>query len=48
VADGLDHFHRYQLVVLAVEVAVIVQPERDAVRQARGIDARAGTRVLLA
>ena len=48
VADRLDHLDRHQLVVLAAEVAVVVAQQRDAVLQARGVDALARPGVLFA
>ena len=45
-ADGLDHLDRDQLVVLAGEIAIVVEPQLDAIAQARGGDALAGELVL--
>ena len=47
-AHRLDHLDRDQLVILALEVAVILQQQRDAPREAALLDARAGVVVLLA
>ncbi len=47
-ADRLDHLDRHQLVVPAVEVAVVVEEQRDALGETGVVDALARQRVLLA
>ena len=47
-ADGLDHLDRYQLVVLAAEVAVVLQQQGDLTLQAQLGNALFGIGELLA
>ena len=46
-ADGLDHLDRDELVEGPLELAVVLQQQRDAVVDAGGADALGGERVLL-
>ncbi|MNG27168.1 hypothetical protein D3C84_1122570 [compost metagenome] len=46
-ADRLDHFDRHQLVVLALQVAVVLQQQGDALAQAEFGDAPRRVGVLL-